>query len=159
MNDMVKNLLLWAVIAVVLMTVFNNFAPRPETPNELNYSEFIKQVKSNNVQSVFISPDSRQITGVMTNGQKFETNNPGDEKLIDTLFKYDVNFEAGEAKSRSLLLDILISWFPMLLLIGVWIFFMRQMQGGGSGRGGHRYPSGSRGRSCTTDRTARNPCG
>ena len=132
---MVKNLLLWAVIAVVLMTVFNNFAPRPETPNELDYSEFIKQVKSNNVQSVFISPDSRQITGVMSNGQKFETNNPGDDKLIDTLFKYDVNFEAGEAKSRSLLLDILISWFPMLLLIGVWIFFMRQMQGGGSGRG------------------------
>ena len=127
--------MLWAVIAVVLMTVFNNFAPRPETPNELDYSEFIKQVKSNNVQSVFISPDSRQITGVMSNGQKFETNNPGDDKLIDTLFKYDVNFEAGEAKSRSLLLDILISWFPMLLLIGVWIFFMRQMQGGGSGRG------------------------
>ncbi len=132
---MVKNLLLWAVIAVVLMTVFNNFAPRPETPNELGYSDFLKEVRSNNIQSVFISPDTRQITGVMTNGQQFETNNPNDDKLIDTLDKYDVKFEAGEAKSRSLLLDILISWFPMLLLIGVWIFFMRQMQGGGSGRG------------------------
>ena len=132
---MVKNLLLWAVIAVVLMTVFNNFAPRPEAPNELDYSEFLKEVRSNNVQSVFISPDTREITGVLTSGQKFETNNPDDEKLIDTLDKYDVNFKAGEAKSRSLLLDILISWFPMLLLIGVWIFFMRQMQGGGSGRG------------------------
>ena len=132
---MVKNLLLWAVIAVVLMTVFNNFAPRPETPNQLGYSDFLKEVRSNNIQSVFISPDTRQITGVMTNGQKFETNNPNDDKLIDTLDKYDVKFEAGEAKSRSLLLDILISWFPMLLLIGVWIFFMRQMQGGGSGRG------------------------
>ncbi len=132
---MVKNLLLWAVIAVVLMTVFNNFAPRPETPNELAYSEFLKEVRSNNIQSVFISPDNRQITGVMANGEKFETNNPNDDKLIDTLDKYNVNFEAGEAKPRSLLLDILISWFPMLLLIGVWIFFMRQMQGGGSGRG------------------------
>ena len=132
---MVKNLLLWAVIAVVLMTVFNNFAPRPETPNELDYSEFIKEVRSNNVQSVLISPDNRQITGIMTNGEKFETNSPGDSKLLDTLLKYDVKVEAGEAKPRSLLLDILISWFPMLLLIGVWIFFMRQMQGGGSGRG------------------------
>ena len=132
---MVKNLLLWAVIAVVLMTVFNNFAPRPETPNELDYSDFLKEVRSNNVQSVFISPDTREITGVLTSGQKFETNNPDDEKLIDTLDNYNVNFKAGEAKSRSLLLDILISWFPMLLLIGVWIFFMRQMQGGGGGRG------------------------
>ncbi len=132
---MVKNLLLWAVIAVVLMTVFNNFAPRPEAPNELDYSEFLKEVRSNNVQSVFISPDTREITGVLSSGQKFETNNPDDDKLIDTLDKYNVNFKAGEAKSRSLLLDILISWFPMLLLIGVWIFFMRQMQGGGSGRG------------------------
>ncbi|QMU61243.1 MAG: ATP-dependent zinc metalloprotease FtsH [Gammaproteobacteria bacterium] len=135
MNDMVKNLLLWAVIAVVLMTVFNNFAPRPETPDELDYSEFIKQVKSGNVQSVMISPDNRQITGMLENNEKFETNSPGDEKLLDTLLKYDVVVEAGEAKPRSLLLDILISWFPMLLLIGVWIFFMRQMQGGGSGRG------------------------
>jgi cell division protease FtsH len=132
---MVKNLLLWAVIAVVLMTVFNNFAPRPETPDELDYSEFIKQVKSSNVQSVMISPDNRQITGVLENNEKFETNSPGDDKLLDTLLKYDVVVEAGEAKPRSLLLDILISWFPMLLLIGVWIFFMRQMQGGGSGRG------------------------
>ena len=132
---MVKNLLLWAVIAVVLMTVFNNFAPRPETPDELDYSEFIKQVKSSNVQSVMISPDNRQITGVLENNEKFETNSPGDDKLLDTLLKYDVVVEAGETKPRSLLLDILISWFPMLLLIGVWIFFMRQMQGGGSGRG------------------------
>ncbi len=132
---MVKNLLLWAVIAVVLMTVFNNFAPRPETPGELSYSEFLDQVKSGNVQSVMISPDNRQITGVLENNDKFETNSPGDDKLLDTLLKYNVAVEAGEAKSRSLLLDILISWFPMLLLIGVWIFFMRQMQGGGSGRG------------------------
>ncbi|MDH3608741.1 MAG: ATP-dependent zinc metalloprotease FtsH [Gammaproteobacteria bacterium] len=132
---MVKNLLLWAVIAVVLMTVFNNFAPRPETPDKLTYSEFIDQVKSGNVQSVMISPDNRQINGVLENNDKFELNSPGDDKLLDTLLKYDVVVEAGEAKPRSLLLDILISWFPMLLLIGVWIFFMRQMQGGGSGRG------------------------
>lgn len=135
MNDIVKNLLLWAVIAVVLMTVFNNFAPRPKTQDKLTYSEFIERVKSGNIQSVMISPDNRQINGVLVNNDKFETNSPGDDKLLDTLLKYDVVVEAGEAKPRSLLLDILISWFPMLLLIGVWIFFMRQMQGGGSGRG------------------------
>jgi cell division protease FtsH len=132
---MVKNLLLWAVIAVVLMTVFNNFAPRPETAGQLSYSDFLEKVESGSVQSVMISPDNRQITGVFDSNEKFETNSPGDAKLLDTLLKYDVAVEAGEAKSRSLLLDILISWFPMLLLIGVWIFFMRQMQGGGSGRG------------------------
>ncbi|NOQ49085.1 MAG: ATP-dependent metalloprotease, partial [Nitrosomonadaceae bacterium] len=135
MNDIVKNLLLWAVIAVVLMTVFNNFAPRQKTQDKLTYSEFIERVKSGNIQSVMISPDNRQINGVLVNNDKFETNSPGDDKLLDTLLKYDVVVEAGEAKPRSLLLDILISWFPMLLLIGVWIFFMRQMQGGGSGRG------------------------
>ncbi len=135
MNDMVKNLLLWAVIAVVLMTVFNNFAPRPESPTELSYSEFIDEVRSDNVESVLISPDGRRIEGIRTNGESFETFSPGDPNLVDDLLKYRVEIEAGETKPRSLLLDILISWFPMLLLIGVWIFFMRQMQGGGTGRG------------------------
>ena len=135
MNDMVKNLLLWAVIAVVLMTVFNNFAPRPESPTELTYSEFIDQVYSNNVRSVLISPDGRRIEGTYENGESFETFSPGDPGLVKDLLDHDVGIEAGETKPRSLLLDILISWFPMLLLIGVWIFFMRQMQGGGTGRG------------------------
>ncbi|MCY4420319.1 MAG: ATP-dependent zinc metalloprotease FtsH [Gammaproteobacteria bacterium] len=132
---MVKNLLLWAVIAVVLMTVFNNFAPRPESPTELAYSEFIDQVYSNNVRSVLISPDGRRIEGTYENGESFETFSPGDPGLVKDLLDHDVGIEAGETKPRSLLLDILISWFPMLLLIGVWIFFMRQMQGGGTGRG------------------------
>ncbi len=132
---MVKNLLLWAVIAVVLMTVFNNFAPRPESPAELAYSKFIEQVRSNNVRSVLISPDGRHIKGVYESGESFETFSPGDPELVNDLLEHNVEIEAGEAKPRSLLLDILISWFPMLLLIGVWIFFMRQMQGGGAGRG------------------------
>ncbi len=135
LNDMVKNLLLWAVIAVVLMTVFNNFAPRPESPAELAYSKFIEQVRSNNVRSVLISPDGRHIKGVYESGESFETFSPGDPELVNDLLDHNVEIEAGEAKPRSLLLDILISWFPMLLLIGVWIFFMRQMQGGGAGRG------------------------
>lgn len=132
---MVKNLMLWAVIAVVLMTVFNNFAPRPESPAKLSYSEFIKQVHLSNVKSVLISPDNHHIQGKYHSGETFETNSPDDPGLIKDLFDNNVDVGAGDAKSRSLLLDILISWFPMLLLIGVWIFFMRQMQGGGAGRG------------------------
>ena len=127
--------MLWAVIAVVLMTVFNNFAPRPESPSKLSYSNFIEQVHAGNVKSVLISPDNRHIEGKYENGETFETYSPGDSGLVKDLLDNNVVIEAGEAKSRSLLLDILISWFPMLLLIGVWIFFMRQMQGGGSGRG------------------------
>lgn len=132
---MVKNLLLWAVIAAVLMTVFNNFAPRLETTAKINYSEFIEQVRSGNVKSVSINPDDRHIKGKYENGEDFETVSPGDPGLVNDLLDNGVDFEAGETKPRSLLLDILISWFPMLLLIGVWIFFMRQMQGGGTGRG------------------------
>ncbi len=135
MNNMVKNLLLWAVIAAVLMTVFNNFAPRIETAAKINYSEFIEQVRSGNVKSVSINPDDRHIKGKYESGEDFETVSPGDPGLVNDLLDNGVNFEAGETKPRSLLLDILISWFPMLLLIGVWIFFMRQMQGGGTGRG------------------------
>jgi len=132
---MVKNILLWAVIAVVLMTVFNNFAPRPESPTELSYSKFIEQVNAGHVKSVLISPDGRRIEGKYVDDETFETFSPGDAGLVKDLLDNNVEIEAGEAKSRSLLLDILISWFPMLLLIGVWIFFMRQMQGGGTGRG------------------------
>ncbi len=127
--------MLWAVIAVVLMTVFNNFAPRPERPDALTYSKFIEEVQSGNVKSVLISPDNRQIDGTYQNGETFKTFSPGDSGLVKDLLDNNVVIEAGEAKPRSLLFEILISWFPMLLLIGVWIFFMRQMQGGGSGRG------------------------
>ncbi len=127
--------MLWAVIAVVLMTVFNNFAPRPERPDMPTYSKFIEEVQSGNVKSVLISPDNRQIEGTYHSGETFKTFSPGDSGLVKDLLDNNVVIEAGEAKPRSLLFEILISWFPMLLLIGVWIFFMRQMQGGGSGRG------------------------
>ena len=135
MNDMVKNLLLWAVIAIVLMTVFNNFVPRSEPPTELTYSTFIEQVHAGNVKSVLINSDNRSIEGTYENGETFETFSPGDSGLVKDLLDNNVVIKAGEAKSRSLLFEILINWFPMLLLIGVWIFFMRQMQGGGTGRG------------------------
>ena len=133
MNDMVKNLILWAVIAVVLMSVFNNFSPRSPMPKSLSYSEFIDEVKSGRVRSVDI--DGRTVKGVSVSGDKFTTYAPDDPQMINDLLANEVTVQATPPEKRSLLLDILISWFPMLLLIGVWIFFMRQMQGGGAGRG------------------------
>lgn len=133
MNDMVKNLILWAVIAVVLMSVFNNFSPRGTSPTSLSYSDFIAEVKSGRVKSVDI--DGRTVKGVTISGEKFTTYAPDDPQMINDLLASDVRVQANPPEKRSLLLDILISWFPMLLLIGVWIFFMRQMQGGGGGRG------------------------
>ncbi len=130
---MVKNLILWAVIAIVLMSVFNNFSPRGTAPKSLSYSEFIAEVKSGRVQSVEI--DGRTVKGMSIAGDKFITYAPDDPQMINDLLANEVQVEANPPEKRSLLLDILISWFPMLLLIGVWIFFMRQMQGGGAGRG------------------------
>ena len=135
MNDMVKNLILWAVIVVVLMSVFNNFTEGTKQTKQQSYSEFIQDVRAGNVVEVEIASDDRTITGIKTSGEKFTTYSPNDDKLVDDLLQNNVVIKTGPSKKRSLLIDILISWFPMLLLIGVWIFFMRQMQGGGGTRG------------------------
>jgi cell division protease FtsH len=129
---MVKNLLLWVVIALVLMMVFNNFGPRNTPSQQLQYSQFISDVQAGRVQKVVI--DGRSIRGVRNNGEVFATYNPGDDKLIDDLLNNNVLIESRPPEQQSLLMQIFISWFPMLLLFGILIFFMRQMQGGG-GRG------------------------
>ncbi|MGV6859493.1 MAG: ATP-dependent zinc metalloprotease FtsH [bacterium] len=133
MNDLVKNLVLWAVIAVVLMTVFNGFNQRGAPSASLSYSQFVSQVDSGRIKSVRI--DGPHIEGVTVNGERFVTYAPRDPDLVNDLLANKVDIQANPPAQRSLLMDILISWFPMLLLIGVWIFFMRQMQGGGGGRG------------------------
>ncbi len=133
MNDLAKNLILWVIIAVVLMSVFNNFGPRTATPQALPYSQFISEIKSGRVQRVII--DGRSIQGVYSSGEKFNTYSPGDDGLVGDLLKNNVEIDARPPEQQSLLTQIFISWFPMLLLIGVWVFFMRQMQGGAGGRG------------------------
>jgi cell division protease FtsH len=133
LNDLVKNLILWVVIAVVLMSVFNNFTPQGTASSTLAYSDFISEVKGGRIQSVVIM--GNEIEGTTFSGNKFKTfTPPNDPKMVDDLLANNVEIRAAEPQQRSLLMEILISWFPMLLLIGVWIFFMRQMQGGG-GRG------------------------
>jgi len=133
LNDMARNMLLWVIIAVVLMTVFNNFGNRPTSAKRLAYSEFVSQVNDGQVSRVVI--EGRTVQGVLHNGEKFTTFTPDDDGLIGDLLRNGVEIDARAPEQQSLLMQIFISWFPMLLLIGVWIFFMRQMQGGAGGRG------------------------
>lgn len=130
---MAKNIILWVVIAIVLMSVFNNFGPPQAPSQQVTYSQFLNDVRQGAVTNVVI--EGRTIQGERTSGEKFMTYSPGDDNLVDDLINHNVQITARPAQQQGLLMQIFISWFPMLLLIAVWIFFMRQMQGGGSGRG------------------------
>ncbi len=131
MNNLIKNVAIWLVIALVLMTVFNQFSARQQQNTSMEYSQFIEEVKQGNVAKVTI--EGRVLKGVKSNGAKFTTYSPSDPWLVSDLLKAGVIIEAKPEEEPSLLMNIFVSWFPMLLLIGVWIFFMRQMQGGGRG--------------------------
>ncbi len=134
MNDLAKNLLLWIVIAIVLMSVFNNFGPKTASQQQLDYSDFIAEVQQGQVQRVEI--EGHSVKGVRADGSQFITQTPPDDpKMVDDLLSNKVDVKVVEPNQHGLLMTIFINWFPMLLLIGVWIFFMRQMQGGGAGRG------------------------
>jgi cell division protease FtsH len=133
LNELAKNLLLWVVIALVLMSVFSSFAPSSSNTNEVPYSQFLSQVEDGSVAQVNI--EDRQIRGQLKSGQEFTTFSPeSDNKaMIGTLMNNNVEITGEPPDQGSFLKQILISWFPFLLLIGVWIYFMRQMQGGGGG--------------------------
>ena len=131
MNNLVKNVAIWLVIALVLMTVFNQFSARQQQTTSMEYSQFIDAVKQGQVAKVTI--EGRVLKGVASDGRKFTTYSPNDPWLVSDLLKAGVIIEAKPEEEPSLLMNIFVSWFPMLLLIGVWIFFMRQMQGGGRG--------------------------
>jgi cell division protease FtsH len=130
-NNLVKNIAIWLVIALVLMTVFNQFSTRQVAQSQLEYSQFIEEVKSGKIAKVTI--EGRTVKGVKTDGKRFTTYTPSDPWMVSDLLKNGVIIEAKPEEEPSLLMNIFVSWFPMLLLIGVWIFFMRQMQGGGRG--------------------------
>ena len=135
MNDMAKNLILWVIIAVVLMSVFSSFQERTTTADKITYSEFLAQVERGGVRDVTIQ--GQDIKGTTTGGESFTTLSPETDNraLIGTLLDNNVAIDAQEPEGRSMFWQILISWTPFLLLIAVWIYFMRQMQGGGGGRG------------------------
>lgn len=130
MNDMVKNLVLWVVVAVVMMTAYQGFNST-ETSNQTDYTTFITDVGNNQVSQVKFS-DDREISVTKTDGSKYATVMPiYDDKILNDLLNKKIKVEGTMPEGRSLLSQVLISWFPMLFLVGVWFFFMRQMQGGG----------------------------
>ncbi len=131
MNNMFKNLVIWLVIGMVLMTVFNQFNTRQTAQAAMDYSQFYEEVKSGHIAEVVI--EGRNLKAKTTDGKSITSYSPGDIWLISDLLKYGVKVKAKPEEEPSLLMNIFVSWFPMLLLIGVWVFFMRQMQGGGRG--------------------------
>jgi cell division protease FtsH len=132
---MARNVAVWVVIALVLMLVFNNFGPRHESVRQIEYSQFIEDVKGGRVDKAIIEENA--IQGQLVDGTRFVTYSPETDNgpLIGLLLDNGVKIDARPPDRQSLLMQIFISWFPMLLLIAVWVFFMRQMQGGAGGRG------------------------
>lgn len=134
MNDMAKNLVLWLVIAAVLLTVFNNFSTE-SSPQAMNYSQFVEQVQNQQVRSVTI--DGYTINGERSDGTQFKTVRPAaqDPKLMDDLLANNVTVVGKAPEQQSIWTRLLIASFPILLILGIFMFFMRQMQGGGGGSG------------------------
>ncbi|HYP68872.1 MAG TPA: ATP-dependent zinc metalloprotease FtsH [Thiobacillaceae bacterium] len=131
MNNLAKNIAIWVIIAVVLMTVFNQLGMHQASQAQVPYSQFMEEVKSGEIAKVTI--EGNVIKGLRTDNRPFTSYTPNDPWLVSDLLKNNVSIEAKPEEQPSMLMSIFISWFPMLLLIGVWVFFMRQMQGGGRG--------------------------
>ena len=124
---MVKNLFLWLIIAIVLVSVFSNFGPNHTMTDRLSYSQFLTEVSQGLIHSVSIE-DNKVISGVTKNNRRFVTYIPvSDPALLGQLLKNNVTVNGQEKQQESFLLHLFVNWFPMLLLIGVWVFFMRQM--------------------------------
>jgi cell division protease FtsH len=135
LNDMGKNLLLWLIIAAVLLTVFQNFNVRPEN-EEIDYSAFLEMVGQNQVRTVEV--DGLTIRGQRSDGSAFETIQPQftDSALIGDMIDQNVDFKGKRPEQQSIWTQLLVASFPILVIIAVFMFFMRQMQGGAGGKGG-----------------------
>ena len=135
MNDLTKNIILWVVIAVVLLAVFSNFSPRADGPVEIKYSQFLTEVDNNGIRTAQIKGE--EISGQRVNNEKYITYSPETQntELIGTLQKHNVSFGAAPPERQTFWTQLFISAFPILLLIGFYVYFMRQMQGGAGGRG------------------------
>ena len=137
MNDMAKNLILWVIIALVLLTVFKNFDGMQSSTQKVAYSDFVSMVENRQVNKVTI--DGYTITGQLSSSERFETNLPPavpDTKLMDELLVGNVQVESKPIEKQSIWTQLLVASFPILVILAVFMFFMRQMQGGGGGRGG-----------------------
>ena len=155
MNDMMKNLLLWLVIAGILVFVFSNFNQQAPTKS-LNYSEFVTSVGNGDVKRVRI--DGLTISGERMNGDKFETVRPSiaDPDLMGKLLDKKVTVEGAAPEQQSVWMQLLVASFPVVLIVLLFMFFMRQMQGGGGSRGGPMTFGKSRARMLSEDQIKTN---
>ena len=128
-----KSIAIWMVVALVLMTVFNQFNTRQQqtTQSQLDYSQFLDEVKQGHITKVVI--EGRTLKATTADGKHITSYAPSDLWMVSDMLKNGVSIEAKPEEEPSFLMNIFVSWFPMILLIGVWVFFMRQMQGGGKG--------------------------
>ncbi|MBI4936868.1 MAG: ATP-dependent metallopeptidase FtsH/Yme1/Tma family protein [Nitrosomonadales bacterium] len=133
MNNLFKSIGIWLVVALVLMTIFNQFNTRQQqtVQAQMDYSQFLEEVRQGHISKVTI--EGRTLKAVTNDGKRISSYAPQDLWLVSDLIKNGVKIEARPEEEQSFLMNIFVSWFPMLLLIGVWIFFMRQMQGGKGG--------------------------
>jgi cell division protease FtsH len=134
LNNLFKNLAIWMVIGVVLMTVFNQFNARQTPASTMEYSQFLEEARAGKITRATI--DGRVLRATTQEGRSITVYTPGvqDIWMVSDLMRYGVQVNASKPEEeQSFLASVFVSWFPMLLLIGVWIFFMRQMQGGGKG--------------------------
>ncbi len=134
MNQLIKNVAVWLVIALVLMTVFNQYSRNQSAQSVVPYSQFMDEVKNGRVKSALV--EGRTVRWQAIDERKYVTYSPGtlgDLWMVSDLLKSGVKVDAKPEEEQSFLSAFFFSWGPMLLLIGVWIFFMRQMQGGGRG--------------------------
>ena len=132
-NNTIRSIAMWIAIGLIMMTIFNQFSGSSRFENKLVYSQFMAEVKAGNIAKVEI--DDNNLTGITADGKRFSTYAPSDPWLVSDLLKNNVVVDAKPKEQQSLLMSIFISWFPMILLVGVWIFFMKQMQGGAKGGG------------------------
>ena len=133
MNNTGKNIAIWVIIFLILGSLITQFVGKTKADTNMPYSQFMQEAKEGRIASVEV--DGHVIHGKTQSGAEFNTYSPGDLWMVNDLLKYNVKVEAKPEAQRSMLMEIFMSWFPMILLIGVWIFFMRQMQGGGKGGG------------------------
>ncbi len=131
MNNSFSKVAVWMVIALVLFTVFKQFDGRAPSQDSVSYTQFMDDAKSGKVRKVDVQSDVLYVTP--DTGRPYTLTSPGDLWMVSDLMKAGVQVSGKAREEPSLLMSIFVSWFPMLLLIGVWVFFMRQMQGGGKG--------------------------
>ena len=131
MNNSFSKIAVWVVIALVLFTVFRQFDARPAAQETVSYTQFMDDAQAGKINKVDVQGDVLHV--IPDNGRPYTLTSPGDLWMVSDLMKAGVQVSGKAREEPSLLMSIFVSWFPMLLLIAVWIFFMRQMQGGGKG--------------------------